>query len=310
MTACLTLLCEPNELASLAPDTLQMLASEALAGDVGRLWVMTTEDRPGEVLGAMTSSPHPGRIAFTWPPRLAADDPQVAAELAAVFLDRVAASHMAEGANTIQCLVWDRNSTDPTPNVPAWLEIALRQSGFVHQTLLEGRRLEVGSARLEPNPAEGEPYTMSRHGDWERLVTETLQDSCDCPYLTGRRTAQDLIDSLGTSLQDRQSWWWRVVDTATRRGVGVLMLDPSGSGDALDIAYLGVSPEYRGKGWGRRLVEMAIQQTRSAGRSGLRVVVDAGNRYAVDLYERCGLVVESRALACVRLSGDGMIGSI
>jgi ribosomal protein S18 acetylase RimI-like enzyme len=302
LAACLTLLCEPDELASLSPETTHTLAHEALNGHLGRLWVITATDRPGEVLGAMVSSAHPGRIAFCWPPRLAAPEDVLATELATTLLKCVAESHASDGANVMQCLVWDRPADSEPPAVPDWVVRSLHNAGFVHQTLLEGRECTVDDiVAASPSPLL-EAYAPARHVEWERLVAATLVDSCDCPYLVGKRSGQDLLDSLGPIDGDLTSWWWRAIDEGNGQSAGVLLLAPSPDTDRLEIAYVGVVPEFRGRGWGRRLIAAAGERARVAGKHRIQVVVDASNVYAVDLYEQCGLAVEGRALAYVWLA--------
>lgn len=302
LAACIGLLCDPHELSGLSPEGVQRLAHDAFSGNVGKLWIVTPINHPGEVLAALVSSPHPGRIAFTWPPRIAPEGEQRSADLAELLLTAAAEHHASEGVDVFQCLVWNQPATLPDPVLPVWLDEALNRSGFVHRTRLDGRESELAVLRLPERPAKMEPYLPEHQAEWESLVAETLRASFDCPYLEGRRTGKDLLDSLAPSDAVRSSWWWRAVDTETEEPSAVLLLDPCPGTDRLEIAYLGVVPKYRGRGLGKRLVAEAAAVARAAGQSRIRVTADSSNTYASSVYDECNLRIVTRALACVRLS--------
>jgi len=302
LAACIGLLCDPHELSGLSPESVQLLARDAFAGDVGRLWVVTPADQPGDVLAALASSPHPGRIAFTWPPRIAPEGEPWAAELAELLLTTAADYHAREGAEVCQCLVWNQPASLPDPELPGWLDEALQRSGFVHRTALDGREAELTDLRVPERPAKMEPYEPKLDSEWTALVAETLKASRDCPYLEGRRTGRDLLDSLAPSDSACASWWWRAIDPDTDQPSAVLLLDPCPGTDRLEIAYLGVVPGYRGKGLGRRLVAEAAAVARAAGKRRIRVTADASNIYAASVYNDCNLRIVTRALASVRLA--------
>jgi len=68
--------------------------------------------------------------------------------------------------------------------------------------------------------------------------------------------------------------------------VGVLELSPQG----LNIANLGVSPEYRGKGYGRKIMHYAFSTLKEKGEDMARLRVHAENKKAIGLYESVGMI--------------------
>jgi len=66
---------------------------------------------------------------------------------------------------------------------------------------------------------------------------------------------------------------------------------------------LGVRPEYRGGGIGRRLMEVAIEAARRLGLERIELDVYASNRAALRLYERMGFVRERVKRKAQKLGG-------
>jgi ribosomal protein S18 acetylase RimI-like enzyme len=75
------------------------------------------------------------------------------------------------------------------------------------------------------------------------------------------------------------------------RGLGVERVIPPPSGDMLYLAHLGVAPELRSRGVGRRLVDHLLE--RGAGKGYRRAALDVStaNPRAQALYERLGFTV-------------------
>jgi capsular exopolysaccharide synthesis family protein len=74
-------------------------------------------------------------------------------------------------------------------------------------------------------------------------------------------------------------------------------LFPAVADDQLYLSKLGVRREYRGQGLGRLLIDRFIERGRENGFETLRLDVAAGNRTAIELYERVGFEVVSESTA-------------
>lgn len=80
--------------------------------------------------------------------------------------------------------------------------------------------------------------------------------------------------------------WWRLFD-AERPGYGFV---------AADVPELGlaVAPEFRGRGWGARLLGAAVERARDLGHQALSLSVEDGNQAARGLYEAAGFTTVGR----------------
>lgn len=126
------------------------------------------------------------------------------------------------------------------------------------------------------------------------LVGHTLIDSLDLPEALAIQSPLALLESWheSTPLMKRL-----ILTARSPEGpVGILVAGPGTEG--IEIRYLGIDHRYRQQGWGRRLLQAAVQ--RNAGVP-ITAFVDARNRPAVQLYERIGFVEEHRSPLCFRV---------
>jgi ribosomal protein S18 acetylase RimI-like enzyme len=70
--------------------------------------------------------------------------------------------------------------------------------------------------------------------------------------------------------------------------VGVLLINPTLEGDGWEVAYVGVVPEARRRGFGRELMGKALFEAKAAGQPHVTLSVDARNRPARALYHHLG----------------------
>lgn len=74
----------------------------------------------------------------------------------------------------------------------------------------------------------------------------------------------------------------------------MLLLGDHPDQNAVELVYVGVTPEARGAGLGRRLVEEGLRLGRERERVALFLAVDERNSYAVSVYEDLGFVPLAR----------------
>lgn len=133
-------------------------------------------------------------------------------------------------------------------------------------------------------------------------LDDTYIDTLDCPELCGLRASRDVLASHRAVGQHDERLWWIVFREQAAHGC--VLMNPTRESDAVELVYLGLGPRLRGKGLGRRLMEMALSQvwaiTRpQAARAGLAhasltggvtCAVDTRNAPALALYDRLGFV--------------------
>ncbi|MCH5375510.1 MAG: GNAT family N-acetyltransferase, partial [Planctomycetes bacterium] len=76
---------------------------------------------------------------------------------------------------------------------------------------------------------------------------------------------------------------WYLVGQGTQLA-GCLLLTDHADVDRCELGYMGLVPEFRGRGGGRWLAEYAVWQARQLGRSHVITAVDAENDPAVAAY--------------------------
>jgi len=203
---------------------------------------------------------------------------------------------------------------------PRWLHCLLQPHDTAALTeLLEGhqfsRLARLAYMLLSPMPTPSRedralagrlrwtPYSPAQHARFVEAVRRTYEGSLDCPALTPLRSAEEAIaghKSAGVFAAHR----WLLVE-GDRSPQGCLLLNEVHGQAILEIAYMGLSLESRGKGLGRALIARAIQTAREDGFAALMLAVDESNASAVRLYERAGFRAMLERDAWIRVLSVG-----
>lgn len=156
----------------------------------------------------------------------------------------------------------------------------------------------------EPWPAPMGVVPYDRAGDAaESMLIEALErsyaDTLDCPELCGLREVRDVIAShRATGVYD-PSLWWLLLDGASPRGCVLLNRCPEQR--TLELVYLGLSPELRGRGLAARLLTSALAKARARDPSWTTTcAVDERNEPALRLYRALRFEPFARRTALVR----------
>lgn len=198
-----------------------------------------------------------GASAVLWPPQTNPPD----AALADVLVQE-ALAHVAE-AKMVQAFL--------TPDEWAQAASLLRQ-GFRHVTNVW--QLEWhGSATAAP-ALQLQPITDTE--SFQDILIRCHDDSQDCPELNGVRSPPEVVAGYREAAPDLAQW---LVASVDRVAVGVAIRD----GD--EIHFLGVLPEQRRRGYGRRLLH-ALAQTSPK----MTLIVDERNTPALELYQSFGFI--------------------
>ncbi len=125
-------------------------------------------------------------------------------------------------------------------------------------------------------------YSDASHPIFKEVIANTYQDSLDCPELENMRDMEDVITSHKAAGHFDPSLW--KIFTVDGTPAAVLILSPLKNNPSVELTYMGVCKEFRGKGLGRHLLCETIQATRNAGLEGISLAVDCRNKPAMDLY--------------------------
>jgi len=148
-----------------------------------------------------------------------------------------------------------------------------------------------------PPPYRWQTYSPQSHDLFARTIERTYQLSLDCPALNGMRSMEDIVAGHKAVGEFDPSLWFLLCRGESP--LGVLILSPVQHRDSLELVYLGLVPEARGRGLGDRMMRHAAYL---AGRSRCRLTlaVDASNRPALRLYWRHGMQSIVRRVAMLR----------
>jgi ribosomal protein S18 acetylase RimI-like enzyme len=229
----------------------------------------------------------PGRVASFWPPRCAGGDNGEARGLLTV-----AAMEFADRQDTrfTQALV---DACDPRD------QALLQRCGFreLAELLFMACRRERFPQWRPEGPLDFVDVGEAQTPVARRLLGRTYEGSLDCPQIDGLRTPEEAIE--GYRAQGDGSHWCIV--RCASADVGCHFLADFPDNDQMELVYMGLAPEYRGRGWGRLIVEEALWRARAAGRSRMVLAVDRRNAPAVRMYEMAGFETWASRMAWYRL---------
>ncbi|NIP86122.1 MAG: GNAT family N-acetyltransferase, partial [Planctomycetales bacterium] len=112
------------------------------------------------------------------------------------------------------------------------------------------------------------------------------------------RDVRDVLDGYrGQGMSaDR---WWRLLQH-DGQDVGCLILADYPPADQMELVYLGILPEFRGRGFGLAATWHALGMAAEGGRAHLTLAVDAQNGPAQALYRRAGFLRWDRKQVLLR----------
>jgi ribosomal protein S18 acetylase RimI-like enzyme len=245
--------------------------------------------RDKERLGAIGAQLQAGRSAFLTLPNLTADaPPQTAAALLAGILKVLE----RRGMRLVQTLLTADYGDDFD---------LLRAAGFEHfaDLLYMASESRAFPDRQPLGELIFEPFSESHLERMGKIIERTYVGSQDCPRLTGVRQMVDVIAGYrGTGNYDPARWFFLRHAGAD---VGCLLLAEHTPQRQWEVAYVGLVPEARGRGWGVTTIRQAQWLTRQAGMSRLLLAVDAANAPAIATYAAAGFAAWDRRTVMLRI---------
>ncbi len=158
----------------------------------------------------------------------------------------------------------------------------------------------------EPTWPEGVTVRGWSQGDDPALASaleRSYERTLDCPELSRMRRPEDVLESHRAAGQWDPGLWWLI--RLHGRPAGAMLLNPSPPSGSVELVYLGLGPELRGRGLGSSLLRYGLSRLADRGAGSVTCAVDQRNRPACRLYERFGFVRFDERLALVRVLGAG-----
>ena len=245
--------------------------------DVREAWVVAAG---GSIVWAVLPVVSPGRTALLLSPAALPYGPG-GAEAAGALLDAVCADLAPRGVQLAQVLL------DPSDAASRSLYTA-HGFGRVAQLIYlhAAPRRRAGAAALPP-PFRWVGYGPETHALFAATIARTYQQSLDCPSLNGLRDMEDVLEGHKSSGEFDARLWGVLCEGDEPRGV--LLLSRMQPAEALELVYLGLTPEARGRGIGDLLMRRALSAAAAERAGRLSLAVDSGNTPALKLYYRHGL---------------------
>jgi ribosomal protein S18 acetylase RimI-like enzyme len=143
-----------------------------------------------------------------------------------------------------------------------------------------------------------DPASLKIHDHFARTITASYDGSLDCPGLNGMRDIVDVLEGHKAAGEFDPKRWRLLLEYGQPRAV--LLTNRSLHADALELVYLGLVPEARGRGLGDWMVKLALACASEAGCAELTLAVDSRNAPALKLYFRHGMQRVATRIAMLR----------
>ena len=129
------------------------------------------------------------------------------------------------------------------------------------------------------------------------VIGASYEESLDCPGLYGLRKTEDVIASHKAAAGSEPATW--LIFYRSSQPVGCVLVNDSSATATADVSYLGVLPKFRGLGFGRAMLAIAISGAKNRDYMAMTLAVDAQNSYAFNLYKSAGFTEIFRKLAFI-----------
>jgi ribosomal protein S18 acetylase RimI-like enzyme len=178
----------------------------------------------------------------------------------------------------------------------AALAAPLERNGFAHVTALwylqHDLSLPAGILAARERLRYFPYNQLADPSEFHDTLLRSYEGTRDCPEISGVRTIDEIIVGHRAQGKHDPGRWWLAL--AGSRPAGVLLLNEVPEWAAWDVAYVGVVPAERGRGFGRELMHKALVEARADGAARLTLSVDARNEPAWRLYTDLGFAAHDR----------------
>jgi ribosomal protein S18 acetylase RimI-like enzyme len=255
--------------------------------DVNGMWVAI---RRGQILWALLPVVSPGRTMLMFSPTRVTYKTQlrVIRQLAA----EVGNHWKARGVDLAQLLI------DPhdEPVIRAYCSCGFEQlAELVYLQRGVGRNI---NPPILPDGFSLATYTEESHREFGRTILRSYEESLDCPGLNGLRDIDDIIAGHKASGEFDPNRWYLLYERTAP--LAVLLLSRSPHADGVELVYLGLAKEARGRGVADLLMHLAFASVSADGRMQLSLAVDSRNERAIRLYYRHGMQRVGSRIALIR----------
>ena len=137
-----------------------------------------------------------------------------------------------------------------------------------------------------PDAYRLETYQPGNRELFKQAIGASYENTLDCPAMSGLRSLDDVIFGHQHAGAFDPALW--LVAIHQMRGVGVLLLTRNPSLESLDVTYLGIGREHRGRHLGLFFMTQVRKMMQCTGARVSMLAVDERNTPAMHLYSKAG----------------------
>ncbi len=178
---------------------------------------------------------------------------------------------------------------------------ALTAAGF--DRLCEMHYLECRLKRPTGPPPASAGASLESWSDAsaDRFITAvrgSYEQTLDCAALHGIRPVGEVLCGYRSHGSFDPSLW--ALLSVEGEPAGVVLMNRVPQAAAMELVYLGLAPRWRGRGWGRWLLQHALNQAGSRGYRLIQLAVDARNGPGMGLYRSFGFDQTASRVVMIR----------
>jgi ribosomal protein S18 acetylase RimI-like enzyme len=242
------------------------------------------------IVGMCLWVPAPGRTAMLFGPALS-DFPEAAAATQQAVIAALTDAKAA-GVVLVQAMMEPSDAAGKTVFAAAGL------TQLATLTYMERRPPVTAPEFVLPSEFTLAAYDQTTHPLYREAIERSYEGTLDCPALSGMRDLDDVIEGHKAVGPFDPNLWGVLLRSG--KPMGCLLLSEIPARRALELVYLGLTPEARGQGLGRILMQRVLAIASRRAFELATLAVDAANGPALRLYRRCGYTSVAQRVALVQ----------
>ena len=184
----------------------------------------------------------------------------------------------------------DLNQMECSLTVPGTVSLQSRQNNHLRDDASNDKTTNEGEIVYVPG---GQASSVL----FTQVVDRTYVGTLDVPELNGIRDSDNTLIGYAACLPESQRPWW-ILRSPNGENIGCLLLCPYS--DFVELVYVGLVPESRGKGYSRSIMKFAHDWTLERGVHRMVLAVDVRNEPAIRLYRWLGYEIIGSVTAWMR----------
>ncbi|MDA7977964.1 MAG: GNAT family N-acetyltransferase [Pirellulales bacterium] len=243
-----------------------------------------------------------GGGSFIWPVQPAETDPGSAdshaqLDVALGGITRAVAWLKNRGAAHVQSLL------DPKDD---WNQTLFHTAGFSHLAdlaYLGAEPTEFPEARPQSRlgfRSHSETMLDAQLSQMTVILERTYAGTQDCPAMSDLQPAKNAIESYQSIGKFDPQNWFLIDVQGQAAGCLILAEQTDGAIPVLELVYMGIVPEVRGRGFGVEIVRFAQWVAREKCAERLVLAVDTNNQPALAMYAECGFGLWGQRRAMIK----------